>query len=190
MLYVLLYTETFALQLIHDPDMKSSADQPAAEPVEEELDEDEPMEEDGEEGDEEDEEDEEEDGKDSQEKKAAASLAVRVGSFSDYPEVQGLAHFLVPLHVLCCVVCGWSGVSLIAALLLQEHMVFMGSTKFPGENDFESFLTEHGGSSNAFTECEITNYTFEVQPEHLVDALERFAGFFDSPLLRVMQWFV
>jgi hypothetical protein len=33
-----------------------------------------------------------------------------------------------------------------------EHMLFMGSEKFPDENDYDSFLTHHGGASNAFTE--------------------------------------
>lgn len=46
---------------------------------------------------------------------AAAGLCVGVGSFSDPKEVPGMAHFL-------------------------EHMVFMGSEKFPAENDFDSFI--------------------------------------------------
>jgi hypothetical protein len=33
-----------------------------------------------------------------------------------------------------------------------EHMLFMGSQQFPDENEYDSFLTKHGGSSNAFTE--------------------------------------
>lgn len=46
---------------------------------------------------------------------AAASLCVKVGSFSDPPDIPGLAHFL-------------------------EHMVFMGSKNFPEENAFDDFL--------------------------------------------------
>ena len=33
-----------------------------------------------------------------------------------------------------------------------EHMLFMGSKKYPDENEYDSYLTKHGGSSNAFTE--------------------------------------
>lgn len=74
--------------------------------------------EDDEEEDEEEEEDEDEDEADAdnekektaQTKKAAAAMCVGFGSFSDPPEAQGLAHFL-------------------------EHMLFMGSTEFPDENE-------------------------------------------------------
>lgn len=54
-------------------------------------------------------------------------MAVGVGSFSDPLELQGLSHYL-------------------------EHMLFMGSEKYPDENEYDSFLTKNGGSSNAFTE--------------------------------------
>ena len=43
-------------------------------------------------------------------------------------------------------------------LLLQglshylEHMLFMGSAKFPDENSYDAFLSAHAGSSNAYTE--------------------------------------
>ena len=33
-----------------------------------------------------------------------------------------------------------------------EHMLFMGSERFPDENDYDSYLQRHGGSANAFTE--------------------------------------
>jgi nardilysin len=50
-----------------------------------------------------------------------------MGSFSDPEELPGLAHFL-------------------------EHMVFMGSEKFPSENGFDSFVNKNGGFDNAHTE--------------------------------------
>lgn len=43
-----------------------------------------------------------------------------------------------------------------------EHMLFMGSTKYPDENEYDEFIQKNGGSSNAFTELEFTNYHFEV----------------------------
>ena len=39
-------------------------------------------------------------------------------------------------------------------LLLHLLVVFMGSRKYPNDNDFDAFVTEHGGNSNAFTDCE------------------------------------
>jgi hypothetical protein len=33
-----------------------------------------------------------------------------------------------------------------------EHMLFMGSAKYPDEHEYDEFLAAHGGSSNAFTE--------------------------------------
>lgn len=33
-----------------------------------------------------------------------------------------------------------------------EHMLFMGSEKYPKEDDYDAFLTRHGGSSNAYTD--------------------------------------
>ncbi|KAL3625772.1 hypothetical protein CASFOL_030301 [Castilleja foliolosa] len=155
--------------LVHDPEIYS--DELSGNPKMEEGDEDE-CDEDGEEEDSEEEEDdsgeEEEDDdeeeneevrKDPAQKKAAAALCVGIGSFADPFEAQGLAHFL-------------------------EHMLFMGSTDFPDENEYDSYLSKHGGSSNAYTETEYTCYHFEVKKEFLKGALTRFAQFFTSPLVK------
>lgn len=101
----------------------------------------------------------EEGGANSQTKKAAAAMCVGIGSFSDPLEAQGLAHFL-------------------------EHMLFMGSTEFPDENEYASYLSKHGGSSNAYTEVEHTCYYFDVKQEFLKGALNRFSQFFVSPLMK------
>ncbi|KAL6967811.1 nardilysin [Sarracenia purpurea var. burkii] len=90
---------------------------------------------------------------------AAAAMCVGMGSFSDPYEAQGLAHFL-------------------------EHMLFMGSTDFPDENEYDSYLSKHGGSSNAYTEAEYTCYHFDVKREFLKGALRRFSQFFISPLVK------
>lgn len=87
----------------------------------------------------------------------AASLSVGVGSLSDPPTRQGLAHFL-------------------------EHMLFLGTKKYPGVDDEKKFLTRHDGSSNAFTSDETTNYHFQVASDYFQEGLDRFSQFFIAPL--------
>ncbi len=89
--------------------------------------------------------------------KAAASLEVAVGSGSDPLERAGLAHFL-------------------------EHMLFLGTEAFPVPGEYQEFLSTHGGSSNAYTAYEQTNYHFDVDADQLSPALDRFAAFFINPL--------
>ncbi|KAG7371853.1 peptidase insulinase family protein [Nitzschia inconspicua] len=89
---------------------------------------------------------------------AAAAMLVGVGSLYDPPECQGMAHFL-------------------------EHLLFMGSEKYPEENAYDKFMSKHGGSENAFTEEEHTVYHFEIPQEHLASALDMFAQFFIHPLM-------
>ncbi|KDO49706.1 hypothetical protein CISIN_1g0017302mg, partial [Citrus sinensis] len=48
-----------------------------------------------------------------------------------------------------------------------------------------SYLSKHGGSSNAYTETEHTCYHFEIKREFLKGALMRFSQFFISPLMKV-----
>lgn len=88
--------------------------------------------------------------------KAAAALDVRVGSADNPPGREGLAHFL-------------------------EHMLFLGTDKYPDPAEYEQFITEHGGSRNAYTSFEHTNYFFDVQSPYLEGALDRFAQFFIAP---------
>lgn len=54
----------------------------------------------------------------------------------------------------------------------------------PQENDFDAFIKKRGGSDNASTECEQTTFYFEIQEKHLLSALDRFAQFFISPLMK------
>ncbi|XP_041971501.1 nardilysin-like [Aricia agestis] len=93
-----------------------------------------------------------------EEKLAACALCVGVGSYSDPADIQGLAHFV-------------------------EHMVFMGSEKYPKENEFDAFIKKKGGSDNASTDCEVTTYYFEIQEKHLAQAMDIFSQFFVSPLM-------
>ena len=89
--------------------------------------------------------------------KGSAAIDVNVGSYSDIQ--GGEAHFL-------------------------EHMLFMGTSKYPNENDYSQYLSKHGGSSNAYTDLEHTNYYLDVNSVHLEGAIDRFAQFFISPLLK------
>ncbi len=89
--------------------------------------------------------------------KAAASMNVAVGSGDDPADREGLSHFL-------------------------EHMLFLGTEKYPDPGEYQQFIKSHGGSHNAFTAFQDTNYFFDVQAEHLEDALDRFAEQFSAPL--------
>ncbi|RHY90656.1 hypothetical protein DYB35_009446 [Aphanomyces astaci] len=94
---------------------------------------------------------------DSEAEKSAAAMDVRVGHQSDPDHLLGLAHFL-------------------------EHMLFMGTKKYPDENSYSQYLSAHGGSSNAYTSGTDTNYYFDVRPPYFEEALDRFAQFFIAPL--------
>ena len=65
-----------------------------------------------------------------------------------------------------------------------EHLLFMGSEKYPEENSYDAFMSKHGGSDNAYTENEETVYHFEIPQEQLAGALDLFAQFFVAPLLK------
>ncbi|KAH7042656.1 a-pheromone processing metallopeptidase Ste23 [Macrophomina phaseolina] len=114
--------------------------------------------------------------------KVSAAMDVNVGSFSDADDMPGMAHAV-------------------------EHLLFMGTKKYPKENAYNQYLTAHSGHSNAFTASTSTNYYFEVAANSktppasenssatssrvdlstkngspLYGALDRFAQFFVEPL--------
>ncbi|TMW67996.1 hypothetical protein Poli38472_007668 [Pythium oligandrum] len=89
--------------------------------------------------------------------KASAAMDVHVGHQSDPEDLPGLAHFL-------------------------EHMLFLGTEKYPDENSYKQYLSAHSGRSNASTSQMHTNYYFDVLSEHFHEALDRFAQFFIAPL--------
>ena len=62
-----------------------------------------------------------------------------------------------------------------------EHMLFLGTGKYPDPGEYDRFITEHGGFSNARTAFAHTTYFFEVDAAHLEGALDRFAQFFITP---------
>jgi protease-3 len=90
--------------------------------------------------------------------KSAAALSVGVGAFSDPMDFQGMAHYL-------------------------EHMLFMGSESFPEPDGYMNFAAENGGSSNAYTSSEITNYMITIENTAFPEALHRLSEFFSAPIL-------
>ncbi|VVB05993.1 unnamed protein product [Arabis nemorensis] len=90
--------------------------------------------------------------------KCAASMNVSIGSFSNPEGLEGLAHFL-------------------------EHMLFYASEKYPVENSYDKYIAEHGGSTNAYTSDEDTNFYLDINTDSFDEALDRFAQFFIKPLM-------
>ena len=93
-----------------------------------------------------------------EEGKAGAALAVSRGSNHDLPEHEGIAHFL-------------------------EHMLFLGTEKYPDPDGYSDFISKYGGNRNAYTATELTNYYFDIDEEFFPEALDRFSQFFTAPLL-------
>ncbi|KAL8489855.1 hypothetical protein ACS0TY_025658 [Phlomoides rotata] len=71
--------------------------------------------------------------------------------------------------------------SLCNVELLQR--LFYASEKYPQEDSYSKYISEHGGSTNAFTSSEHTNYYFDVNPDGFEEALDRFSQFFIKPLM-------
>lgn len=66
--------------------------------------------------------------------------------------------------------------------MIAELTLSPFAAQYPKENDYTEFLTQNSGSSNAFTGMDQTCYYFDVAPDALTPALDRFAQFFISPL--------
>lgn len=90
--------------------------------------------------------------------KSAAALSVYRGSFHEPNARPGLAHFL-------------------------EHMLFIGTETYPEVDSFQQYITANGGSSNAYTALDHTNYFFDIKNSALAEGLDRFGHFFIDPLL-------
>lgn len=88
---------------------------------------------------------------------SGALLSVQAGSWQDPKEYPGIAHFL-------------------------EHMLFLGTKKYPNESEYASFVSAHDGSTNAFTASTYTSYLFSVDNSAFEEALDRFSDFFKDPL--------
>jgi len=53
-------------------------------------------------------------------------------------------------------------------------MLFLGTQKYPEEDEYNQFLTQHAGNSNAYTSSTSTNFYFDVALENLEGALDRY----------------
>jgi insulysin len=85
---------------------------------------------------------------------------IKAGYIYDPKEYMGLAHFL-------------------------EHMLFMGSHKYPDEKYFFTKITEYGGYSNAYTDSFQTVYYLNVMSEYLENIMDIFSRFFIDPLFNI-----
>ena len=90
--------------------------------------------------------------------KSAASLSVGVGLLHDPMSQQGMAHYL-------------------------EHMLFLGTERYPDTKGYSDFMTKNGGAHNAYTWLEITNYMFKINNSAFDEGLDRFSDFFKAPKL-------
>lgn len=90
--------------------------------------------------------------------KSLSALVVPVGSLEDPDEHLGLAHYL-------------------------EHMMLMGSKKYPESGSLSEFLKKHGGSHNASTAKYSTSFYMEVENDALAEAVDRIADAIAQPNL-------
>ncbi|WP_194757310.1 insulinase family protein [Aliidiomarina indica] len=87
---------------------------------------------------------------------SAASFAVNAGHFHDPDNAPGIAHFL-------------------------EHILFLGSERWPDPDAFGQFVQQQGGHYNAWTGTEHSNFYFSVQADAFAEGLERFHSLLHEP---------
>ncbi|WP_341255652.1 insulinase family protein, partial [uncultured Pseudoalteromonas sp.] len=78
--------------------------------------------------------------------KSAAALSVGVGLLHDPMSQQGMAHYL-------------------------EHMLFLGTERYPDTKGYSDFMTKNGGAHNAYTWLDITNYMFKINNDAFDEGL-------------------
>jgi insulysin len=90
---------------------------------------------------------------------SSSSCAVGINAGFNQDEFEGSAHFL-------------------------EHLLFMGSKKYPEHSEYHSFIQTHGGNDNAYTSSDITNYYIEIPSKFLEKGIDMLSWFFRDPLLQ------
>lgn len=88
---------------------------------------------------------------------SGAALSVQAGCWNDPADSPGVAHF-------------------------TEHMLFLGTEKYPSESEYLSFGKEHNGTTNAYTTTDHTCYMFSISHTAFPEGLDRFSQFFQHPL--------
>lgn len=83
---------------------------------------------------------------------SACAISVGVGSLANPDRSLGLAHFL-------------------------EHMLFMGSKKYPSVNEYSQFISMNGGMNNAVTTDDKTTYFFSIDSDKILEAVDRITSF-------------
>ena len=56
-----------------------------------------------------------------------------------------------------------------------EHMLFLGTEKYPDENHYQKFISDNGGDSNAATGEEYTYFYHSVSSQKLEESLDIFS---------------
>ncbi|KAL4454183.1 hypothetical protein ABPG74_012140 [Tetrahymena malaccensis] len=89
--------------------------------------------------------------------KSGVAMNVFVGVLEDPVDREGLAHYL-------------------------EHMLFLGTEKYPNQSEYMDYLSKNSGLFNAYTDLMETNYFFECSNSAFEGGIDRFAQFFIAPL--------
>ncbi|WP_130930498.1 pyrroloquinoline quinone biosynthesis protein PqqF [Pseudomonas sp. Sample_24] len=89
-------------------------------------------------------------------KRCAAALRVAAGSHDVPLAWPGLAHFL-------------------------EHLLFLGTERFPAGQGLMAYVQSHGGQVNARTSERNTDYFFELSPQAFAGGLERLSDMLAHP---------
>ncbi|CAI8902864.1 pyrroloquinoline quinone biosynthesis protein PqqF [Pseudomonas sp. IT-P294] len=93
-------------------------------------------------------------------KRCAAVLRVAAGSHDVPLAWPGLAHFL-------------------------EHLLFLGTARFPAEQGLMAYVQGHGGQVNARTSERTTDFFFELPPQVFKEGLERLSDMLAHPRMNL-----
>ena len=93
-------------------------------------------------------------------KRCAAVLRVAAGSHDVPGEWPGMAHFL-------------------------EHLLFLGSERFPAPDNLMAYVQRHGGQVNARTSERHTDFFFELPPSAFAGGLERLCDMLANPCMNM-----